>query len=236
MTTSPNFPPLFRGESVSARTDPFAKAVSLAITGTDPGLICWSEDEAAMRAAVILSPEMQLDDAIGATFAVSIGLSDALGALAPPEVAVHFSWPDGFKVNGARCGKLRAAASIEDPTKEPDWLVVGVDIPILPVQDIEPGQTPDQTTLVEEGCADITAQRLLESWSRHTLVWINTLLDDGFAKLHRDWCGRCDDIGEDIDHPKQGTFVGLDEKGGMLLRNGDATSIIPLTHILGEHR
>lgn len=229
---NPSFPPLFRGEAVRASIDPFAKAVSLAGLGCDPGQIVWSLDETRARAAIVLAPELPLCDATGAVFAVALGLSDALGALAPPEVAVHFTWPGGIKVNGARCGGLRAAASTNIPEDEPDWLVVGFDIPLLPFHDQEPGKTPDETSLVEEGCGEIGAQALIESWSRHTLVWINRLLDDGFAPLHRDWCGRCDTIGEVVNTPDEGTFVGLDDKGGMLLRQGEKTALFALTEIL----
>lgn len=235
MTTGPTFPPLLRGEAVPQHSDPFAKAQSMALSGADPGLVCWSEDEAAMRAAITFAPEMPLQDAVGVSFAVAIGFCDSLGALAPPEVGVHFVWPNGFKVNGARCGHMRVAASTQDPEAEPDWLAVAIDVPILPAKDNEPGETPNETALIEEGCAGITSTALIESWSRHTLVWINRFLDDGFAPLHKDWCGRCDEIGEDIATPEPGTFVGLDEKGGMLLRDGAETRVIPLTRILESH-
>ncbi|NIP77234.1 MAG: hypothetical protein GTN90_15165, partial [Xanthomonadales bacterium] len=86
------------------------KAVAAAALGTVPGLICWARDEAAMRAALVLAPEAPLAHAMGITFAVAHGLGDALGALAPPEVALHYVWPGQFKVNGADCGRMRAAA------------------------------------------------------------------------------------------------------------------------------
>ena len=232
-----SFPPLLRGEPVRAQQDPFAKAVAMASAGADPGLLTWSADQSRARAAVVLSPEMPLRNAIGAVFAAGIGLSDSLGALAPPEVAVHFEWPDRIKVNGALCGKLLAASATDNPDLEPDWLVLGIDLPVMPLERLEPGQTPDQTTLWDEGCSEITSTSLIESWSRHFLVWINTFMEDGMAPLHRDWCGRCDTIGETITIPVEGkmtsgTFVGLDETGGMLLRSGDTTHAIALTRIL----
>ena len=66
---------------------------------------------ATLSAAVALAPECALEDAMAMVFATALGFSDALGALAPPEVAVHMVWPAGLRVNGARCGGLRAAAS-----------------------------------------------------------------------------------------------------------------------------
>jgi BirA family biotin operon repressor/biotin-[acetyl-CoA-carboxylase] ligase len=229
---TPTFPPLLRGEETMRGMDPFQKAVASAALGTNPGLICWSRDKTALRAAVVLAPEAPLERAVGISFAVALGLGDALGALAPPEVAVHYVWPDGFKVNGADCGTMRAAAATTDPKAEPDWLVIGVEMPYLPSSDDEPGKRPSQTSLIEEGCIDVMPMKLLESWSRHTLVWINRWLDDGFPPLHAAWRDRAWGIGEEL--PEGGVFMGLDELGGILIKTANATEIRPLTAMLED--
>ena len=232
--SQPSFPPMFRGEALRADMDPFAKAVSSSMRGIDPGLIIWSEDTTSARAALVLTPEEPLERAIAVVFAAALGLSDSLGALAPPEVAVHLDWAGSVRVNGAACGRLRVAASTEDPAVEPDWLVVGLELPLWPEGD-DPGITPDQTTLYSEGCADVDPVRLLESWARHTLVWINEWLDGGNRKLHADWRSRAYALGEEVTALGQtGVFMGLDEACGMLLRQGDDTKLIPLTDML-EH-
>ena len=227
----PDFPPLLSGKSVAARVDPFDKALAQVLTGeVVPGLIHYAEAEDVLRAAVTLAPEQPLGDAVGAIYAVQLGLADALGALAPPEVAVHFVWPGGLKVNGAVCGGFRAATSTHDPAAEPDWLIVGLDVPVASKGD--GGVTPDKTTLHDEGCVELSVPAILESWSRHMLVWIHRYLSDGFAPLHEAWRGKCDAIGTEIVVPEAGLFVGLDQRGGMLLRQGDATKLIPMTTML----
>jgi biotin-(acetyl-CoA carboxylase) ligase len=228
----PTFPPLLRGEECVPGLDPFTKAVASAALGTDPGLICWSRDPARFYAALVLAPEAPLERAVGITFAVALGLGDALGALAPPEVAVHYVWPGGIKINGADCGHLRAAASTADPRAEPDWLVIGVEIPYLPEPGSDPGVNPEQTCLSEEGCIDVTPLRLLESWSRHSLVWINRWLGDGFAPLHAAWRERAWGMGEDL--PGGGAFVDLDELGGQLIKTPRSTELRPLTVMLED--
>ena len=228
----PSFPPLLRGEETASGIDPFAKAVASATLGADPGLICWTRDETALRAALVLAPEAPLERAIGIAFAVALGLGDALGALAPPEVALHYVWPGGFKVNGADCGVMRAAAATADPASVPDWLVIGVEMPYLPPSQGEPGNRPGQTCLTEEGCIEVTPLKLLESWSRHTLVWINRWLDDGFQPLHAAWRERAWGMGEDL--ADGGVFMGLDELGGMLVKTAKTTEIRPLTTMLED--
>lgn len=229
MDDAPAFPPLFRGEAVARNQDPFARAMSQAMRGIDPGLITYRIDDGHLRAALVLAPETALEDAMAMVFAAALGFSDALGALAPPEVAVHMVWPGGFRVNGARCGTLRAAASTDDPAAVPDWLVLGLTVPFLPPDGVEPGAAPDDTALYLEGCGDVSAVLLLESWSRHTLGWINTWEDEGFSRLHTDWRGRAFGIGKSTDG---GTFVGLDEQGGKLVRNGNDTTLVPLSSML----
>ena len=235
----PTFPPLLHGEAAPQGADPFAKAVSAALTGTDPGLVLYQNEPHRLRVAVVFTPEAKLEDAMAAVFATALGFADALGALAPPEVGVHFDWPRDIRVNGARCGNLRAAASTSDPTEEPDWLVVSIDVPISPRPDEEPGADPERTWLSEEGCTEIEPVRLIESWSRHMLVWLNRWMDDGLAPLHSDWCSRAFNIGKEVvvkakGVSRHGTFVGLDEKAGMLLREGEQTTLLPLTTMLED--
>ena len=225
----PTFPPLLTGEEAPAGADPFDKAVAAALTGCDAGLLVWSRRADALSAAVVLAPECPLEQAIGISFAISVGLVDALGALAPPEVAVHHVWPGAFKVNGADCGFLRGAASTSDISSEPDWLVIGIEVPFLPTG--EGGEDPTRTCLFNEGCAEITPQQLLESWSRHMLVWINRWLDEGLAPLHAAWRERAWEMGEPLPDGS-GTFMGLDELGGMLVKSNDKTTVRPLTDLL----
>lgn len=227
---APSFPPLLRGQEAPAGQDPFAKAVAAAALGADPGLVVWSPRPDRMEAAILLAPEAPLGEAMGAVFAVALGLGDALGSLAPPEVAVHYDWPATVRVNGGICGHLRAAASTADAEAEPDWLVIGVSLAVTPDR-ADPGAEPDRTCLHEEGCAEITAARLIDSWGRHTLVWINTLVEDGFARLHEGWRARAWAMGEPLPDGS-GLFVGLDEHGGMLVKTPQGTRLRPLTAML----
>jgi biotin-(acetyl-CoA carboxylase) ligase len=161
-----------------------------------------------------------------------VGFQNALGALAPPEVAVHLGWDGALYLNGARCGGLRVAASHTDPEAQPDWLVIGLTLPLWPPSE-ETGQTPDATALYAEGCAEVDAGNLLEAWARHTLNWINRWEDEGPRSLHAEWRGLAHGLGEERTQGDLfGSFLGVDEDFGMLLRQGDTTQLIPLTTLL----
>lgn len=234
MNEGPSFPPLLTGQQTAPGQDPFVRAVAQAALGTDAGLVCWSPDTAKLQAAVVFAPEEPLADAITVTFAVALGLGDAIGALAPPEVAVHYVWPRGIKINGANCGFLRVSASSKEPSETPDWLVVRIEMPFIN-DAANPGSTPDQTCLIEEGCGEITPEQLLESWSRHMLTWINRRDQDGLAPLHAEWRSRCWGMGEPLPETAEigsGTFMGLDERAGMLVKRDNDTLLVPLTEAL----
>lgn len=229
LITDPTFPPRLKGEKVTGQVDPFLKAIARASLGSDPGTVIYAERDDTLQAAIILAPEQCLADSVGVVHAMMLGVSDSLGALGPPELAVHFGWPFGFKINGARCGQMRFAASTQDPDAIPDWMVVGLELPFVRPATLEAGERPDQTWVHEEGCIELTVPQVIESWSRHSLVWLNTFTDEGYAHIQDHWRAKCDSIGELITYPEQGTFVGTNERGDLLLRCAGITQIHPLT-------
>ena len=163
-----------------------------------------------------------------------VGFQTAFGALAPPEVGVHLEWNGTIRVNGGKCGGLKMAASTRDPAAEPDWLVVGLELLLWP-QTEDTGETPDETALYEEGCADIEAPQLLEAWVRHTLVWINRWSDEGPRPVHNEWKPLAYGMNEEISQGGHtGTFMGVDEHFGMILKSGETTTLLPLTDLLTE--
>lgn len=231
---APTFPPLLHGMEVTGAIEPFEKAQVEAMRGCDAGLVVHNLSANSLKAALVFAPEVPLADAMAMLPLCGVGFQNAMGALAPPEVAVHLDWSGGILVNGARCGHLKVAASDTDRETVPDWLVVGLHVPLWPESD-DPGETPDQTALYAEGCADVDAITLLESWARHTLAGINRWSDDGSKALHAEWRGLANRMGEDIEiNGKTGTFLGVDEQFGMLLRDGTTTHLIPLTTLLGD--
>ena len=229
---APTFPPLMAGEEVGPGQDPFEIACLRATQGCDAGLVPYRMDGTSLEAALVFAPEVPLSRALAMLPLCGVGFQNALGALAPPEVAVHLEWNGSIRVNGARCGRLRVMASDDDPAAIPDWLVIGLSVPLLPTE-AEGGLTPEDTALYAEGCADVAAPRLLEAWARHTLNWIGRWESEGTKPLHSEWRGLAHGMGEETaQNGLKGTFLGLDEDFGMLLRDTDKTHLIPLTTLL----
>lgn len=231
MSEAPTLPPLMWGEAAPAEV--MEHAVMRAAMGCDAGLLAYRLEAAEMQAALVFAPEVPLQQAMAMLPLCGVGFQNALGALAPPEVAVHLEWPGGIRVNGAGCGRFHVAASDSDPGAVPDWLVVGFTLPLLPPSD-DMGHDPGRTALFAEGCAEVAPPALLEAWARHTLNWITRWETEGTRPLHAEWRGLAHGIGEDICHGGlEGSFLGVDEDFGMLLRDGAGTThLIPLTTLL----
>lgn len=237
MSVTPSFPPLLKGLATGP-ANPFTVAVREAERGVDSGLLAWSLSDERLRAAIVLAPEIPLEPAMAAFCACALGLQNALGAHAPPETAVHLDWTGGIRINGGHVGGLHVAASTRDPLVEPDWMVVGLELTLALPDNLEPGETPDWTSLAQEGCGEIDPALILEAWSRHAMLWLNALDDPkGRADLHRDWSGLAWNMGQDIKLPidgthHTGTFLGVDENFGMLLKLGQKTHLIPMSKLL----
>lgn len=206
----------------------------LAAKGCDAGTISYGISKTVLSAGFVFAPDVKLSKSLAMFPLCGVGFQNALGALAPPEVAVHLEWNGQIRVNAAKCGMLSVAVSYPDPAAIPDWLVVGLNVPLWMEGDA-PGNTPDATSLFEEGCAEVDPVRLLESWARHCLVWINTWEGEGVQPLHREWRGLAYNMGNDITYKGvQGNFMGVDEDFGLLLRTSETTHLFPLTDLLKE--
>lgn len=231
---SPAFPPLMTGVAAEGTKSPFETARALARHGCDGGTIVHNVQADRLRAAMVFAPEVPLEDAMAMLPLCGVGFQNALGALAPPEVAVHLDWDGTLLVNGAKCGQFQVAASDVETGQVPDWLIVGLEVAIL-LTGSDPGNAPDVTALYDEGCAEVESVQLLESWARHCLVWINRWAEDGPAPLHAEWTGLLRGVGETATHAgRTGNFLGVDERFGMLIRDDETTHLVPLSTLLGE--
>ena len=110
----------------------------------------------------MFAPDIKLSKSLAMLPLCGVGFQNALGALAPPEVAVRLEWNGQIRVNAAEGGMHSVSVSDPDPDASPDWVVIGLCIPLWTENDA-PGNTADAKSLFEEGCAEVDPVRLLES-------------------------------------------------------------------------
>ena len=119
------------------------------------GTLVWVRSWARAEAALVLEPEEALPAARLALHAASVALADALGAYGPPDIPLVFDWPGTLRLNGAVVGQTRLGLPANAPPDGPlPWLVVGMEVRFAEYADGEPGETPDRTSLLEEGYDD----------------------------------------------------------------------------------
>jgi biotin-(acetyl-CoA carboxylase) ligase len=237
MQHEPQFPPLLAGHCVAA-ADPFMVAAEQAASGrAGAGDLYWTDTEHQMRVAIVLEPEPGTAHVEGVHLATMVALGDCIGALSPPEVGVFYRWPDKICANGAVVGIARFVAGPRDGAT-PAWLITGVDVSIRAENPVlEPGHTPDVTTLWDEGCGDIRLIALLESFARHLKTWIHTFETDGLRAIHEAWLARAEGRGEAITVTvagavHAGTFLGLDECGDLILKTERGAELVSLKDAL----
>ena len=191
----------------------FARAASRAAKGQlGAGDLVWVDMDHRAEMALVTEPEVVRERCAEMVPLVAVAFGDALGALAPPEVAVTYRWPDRLLVNGAEAGRVSLALAEGSP---PAWLVVGIHVAVRPADLAhDPGRDPERTTLWDEGCGEITVRELVAATARHIVAALHDWEVDGFGATHRMWTGR---------HAGEEGFVGLDDHGNALVREGDAT-------------
>jgi BirA family biotin operon repressor/biotin-[acetyl-CoA-carboxylase] ligase len=243
MSETPSFPPLFRPFEVPAETTPFERAISIAIEGAAPGTLLWSIGAESVECAAVLAPEQSQDASMPVTLVAMLALGDALGALVPPVVAVHFGWPDRLEVNGGLVGGIRVASSdVHAGGQIPDWLVIGFVVATGDRQSQgDPGDDVGETTLAGEGCQEVTGKDLLEGFSRHFLAWLNRWQEDGMKPVREAWLARATGLGKEVDFELggrrlRGTFTGLTETGAIRLVRGGVTQTVPLSEAMRHPR
>ena len=234
-----SLPSIYRPLALTPPSDPFDEACALAAAQGEAGTFFWARREDRAQCAVLLAPDRPAASALLVAYVALLGLREALGAVAPPAIPATFGWPDRLLVNGAHAGGIRVRLPpLKDPDGVPDWLAVGLEVLIAgDPEDPDPGRHVDRTSLYEEGCGEVTASALLESFARYFLNWINRWQDDGFAPVKAAWLARAADYEEEVEfhldgRRHAGKFVAIDDFGDLVLERAGERSRLDLAAAL----
>ncbi len=229
MLEDPVFPPLLKGHPVEPGVTAYGVASAKAAAGeAGAGDLFWSRSEDRLSLAIVLEPDVPAARAAQMHLLMMVAFGDAFGAIAPPEIAIHYRWPGAILVNGAVAGQVR---TVMDPTMDdngaPGWMVTALDVAIaLDLSQDGPGERLDTTTLHEEGAGEVDRTLLVNSVARHFLTWVDTWQHEGFKPVHGNWTGRMEEADRPVTIDQAagsiaGTMTGLDEDGNLLLRKGE---------------
>lgn len=170
--------------------DAFATACKAAQDGTADGFMLMVERYDRCEVALVLRPLDPVQAALTLGYVGLLGLHDGLAALAPAETPISLGWPDRLMVNAACVGGVRVThgplVEKEGMSDVPDWLVIAIAVQMVGDEgDDDPGLELTYTNLQEEGCGEITVARLVESFARHLLHWLDRWQEESFEPLRR---------------------------------------------------
>ncbi len=241
----PIFPPLLTGYAVPGDQSAAAVALARADSGeAGGGDLFWSRHTDRLDCALVLEPELDAAGTLAMIPLAMVALADSLGAIGPPNLGITFVWPNITLANGAVVGEIdiRFPAATK-PADEPFYacLSIALDIAWQEGARDEPGRELNRTVLYEEGCGDLDRTMILESWARHFLTWLDTWNQDGFRPVHESWLFRAHDRDGDCSLALQGetiegSFLGLDEAGGIMIKTQDKTRLVSLAGYWFETR
>jgi len=216
-----SLPTIFRARRADMEDDPICVASEAARSGAEPGMLVWSPSPDRADCAIVLAPEMPLSEALRVAYVTLLAIGDTLGALMPPGVPLVFGWPDRIILNGLAAGGVRFAWAERTQVNEvPGWMVAGIAIWIAP-DDRAGGAATGSTSLATEGCGEITAREIVESFSRHFLYWMDRWLEDGFEPVRSAWLSRAANYG-----PNANMELGGPWSNRRLIRLEDAGDIV----------
>ena len=217
----PLLPPILTPIPVVKNIDVFAKAIAVA-GKSETGTVLYSENPEYVEVAIILSPEVPKIKCNQMLYIMMVASGDAIGALAPPEVAVTYAFPGFIFLNRGEAGlvKIEVAPSNDDQSI-PDWMVVGLKLRLNNNIEINENEIhADITSLADEGGGYVSRTRAIESLSRHFLAWISQWEDEGFKPVTEVWNKRREETKViTLKNDQQVSWVGLDENGLAIVKS-----------------
>lgn len=199
MSAGTDWPDLPPGYTLKlCASDTFETACQAAREGAEDGFMLMVDRQDRCEAALVLRPLDPIQPALTLAYVGLLGLHDGLAAVAPPETPAGLGWPDRLMVNEACVGGVRVAhgplVEKEGMSDVPDWLVIGIAVQIAGAEgDDDPGLELAYTNLQEEGCVEITAMQLVESFARHMLHWLDRWQEEGIEPVRRAMMHELDD-------------------------------------------
>jgi biotin-(acetyl-CoA carboxylase) ligase len=230
-------PPLYVDCPLAVDSDVMAIAKQFAIAGTEGGSFFHARSRGKLAMALVLAPEKNLLEALSVAYPLQLALGDALGACLPPQVAVHFLWPDRLLLNGAQFGKMKFLAPESDLLQVPSWLVAGL---ALQVAGEAKGEGPLlHTSLEAENLATTDLNGLQESFARYFLKWLHDWEAGGIQVLAPHYLARIHAPDTPQEFPSaegilSGQVQSIAADGALMINVGNQTRDLPLAVLLQE--
>lgn len=178
-----DLPPAFTEVPLREAGDAFDHARKIA-PKEGAGTLVWVRRFDVIEFALVLEPDEPLAAARRAFYTCMCALYDALAVHAAPERKIQFVWPDVVLVDGGLvAGTQFGWPEHADEKSPPAWLVFGAMVRSAIMGGGEPGMRPGVTSLEDEGFDELGSGKLIETFARHLMSWVDKFQQDGFRPI-----------------------------------------------------
>lgn len=236
----PELPAAFELVSVGVVEDLRQTAITLANSGAEEGTVIVADNQTRakgctgkswygykdnLHASIILQPDFDKDLDHEMLFVGVTSLGNAIAAHVSPMTALAYSWPNDINIAGNKIGSVWMDSGESQSGR---WLAITCSVNVR--NGPEDFSVPALSILEAEGTTDLTANTLLESWTRQFVRLINLWSEQGFDKIFTLWQVRQESIGKifELQHNgvlQEGESVDLTPQGEIILLIADGSKV-----------
>lgn len=182
----------------------------------------WKSPVGNLYSSLLLRPACSLAEAARLTFLIAVALAEAVEIVTDHQVCPDCKWPNDLLVDGRKISGILLESS-SNPGSDIDYLVIGagVNVAFFPDDSERPA-----TSLAALG-ATVSVGDLVSAYLARVAHWLPVWEQQGFGPVRDAWLRRGYGLGQPVvarlaDRELEGTFVGLDEDGALVLRDGSS--------------
>ncbi|MGI9302775.1 MAG: biotin--[acetyl-CoA-carboxylase] ligase [Gammaproteobacteria bacterium] len=242
MTSTADIPPAYQPAVRDSVDSTAQEARRLAAAGAEESTLVWAKEQTQARdwqgkpvesprgnlyCALVVRPELTLETAAQLNYVAVVSMGSALASLVSPMMGLRYRCPNQILLNSAVVSEV--ALHAEANNEQLEWMIIDVRT------NVTSHSAADEfanTSLATEGCTDVTAEQVLEAFSRQFLSWVSRWSDEDFEPIRKAWMGRVEDSEfDDTFAPPSlvpGNFDSIDERGNIVLKTDKRTKKVSL--------
>ncbi len=193
----------------------------------------WSDPVGNFAASYVSRPGGPPDQAALRSFVAALALDEALVAVTGRPDSFAIKWPNDVLLHG---GKL-AGILLESvgQNAQVTHLAIGIGVNLQHAPEPEEGAVAPVSLMAETG-VQITPEEFLDVLAPAYARWDQQLSTFGFGPIRQAWLARAARLGQPIiartvTQSYEGTFVGIDDSGALLLQMPHELRAIPAAEV-----
>ncbi len=182
--------------------------------------------------SLLLRPDCRPDELHRVVFAAAVAVAETARARLPAEVAVEIKWPNDVLLGGRKTSGINLPAHVD--AEGVHWAVLGIGVNVnATLADFPPELQETATSLRMAGGRELDRVEVAEELLGRLEAGLDLLAGSGFEEVLDRWRNffrmRGDRVrvgGPGVPHEIEGTVIGVDPNGALLLDSDTGTEHI----------